>query len=367
MSLWLRNAFFAKTQKPSAPANKAADLNTAIAWLLQTPIDKIPSRIKSSVEQLRGSISQCTISELYFWYTHNLPESKNVRDEMSVVETSAITALKAQFPTSAIRVSALEIGTQTLASWYSDSLSPILVDDRFTVAVPSGFAIHSGEWDAFVTAMPAAFLYRLYKKYKTKLFSANVRHYLGSRKSDQNINYGIKQTVEVYPANFWVFNNGLTLLVHDFAFLDHKGGSMRLTINGLSIVNGAQTTGAIGSLRKIPDASAYVPVRLIKTANRDVIYDIIRYNNSQNKVTAPDFRSTDRVQKRLKDEMAIIPSAEYEGGRRGGHEDIIRRRANLLPSNTVGQALAAFHAMQLSHIMKNQIFGYQITCMRAIQ
>jgi len=49
------------------------------------------------------------------------------------------------------------------------------------------------------------------------------------------------------------------------------------------------------------------------------------------------------VQKRLKEEMSEIPSALYEGGRRGGHEDIIRRRANLLPSYTVGQALASFH------------------------
>ncbi len=118
---------------------------------------------------------------------------------------------------------------------------------------------------------------------------------------------------------------------------------MVLNVRGPSIVNGAQTTGAIGSLNKAPNVSALVPVRFIKTADRSVIYDIIRYNNSQNKVTAPDFRSTDRVQKRLKEEITKIPGAEYEGGRRGGHEDVIRRRANLLPSYTVGQALAALH------------------------
>jgi hypothetical protein len=186
-------------------------------------------------------------------------------------------------------------------------------------------------------------LHKIYRNYKTKLFSANVRDYLGSRKSDQNINHGIKQTAEKDPANFWVFNNGLTILVHDFELEATSGGNTVLKVRGLSIVNGAQTTGAIGSLRKAPATSALVPVRFIKTADRSVIYDIIRYNNSQNKVTAPDFRSTDRVQRRLKDEITRIPGAEYEGGRRGGHEDIIRRRANLLPSYTVGQALAALH------------------------
>jgi AIPR protein len=230
------------------------------------------------------------------------------------------------------------VGNETLSDWYADSLSPILVDEQFNVVVKDGFEIQADQWSAFVTALPASFLYRLYKKHKTKLFSANVRDYLGSRKTDQNINYGIKQTAEQSPDNFWVFNNGLTMLVNEFRFPGRKDGGARLTIRGLSIVNGAQTTGAIGSLKKLPDPSAFVPVRLIKTANRDVIYDVIRYNNSQNKVTAPDFRSTDRVQKRLKEEMTRVPNAEYEGGRRGGHEDIIRRRANLLPSNTVGQA-----------------------------
>jgi hypothetical protein len=41
--------------------------------------------------------------------------------------------------------------------------------------------------------------------------------------------------------------------------------------------------------------------------------------------------------------MSTVPAAEYEGGRRGGHEDAIRRRQNLLPSYTVGQAVAALH------------------------
>jgi hypothetical protein len=41
--------------------------------------------------------------------------------------------------------------------------------------------------------------------------------------------------------------------------------------------------------------------------------------------------------------MKKIPNAEYEGGRRGGPTDAIRRRPNLLASYTVGQALAALH------------------------
>lgn len=86
-----------------------------------------------------------------------------------------------------------------------------------------------------------------------------------------------------------------------------------------------------------------VPIRFIWTGNQARVEDIIRFNNSQNKISASDFRSTDAVQKRLKSEFESIPDAEYEGGRRGSASDTIKRRTNLLPSYTVGQALAAFH------------------------
>lgn len=338
----IAQCYMARSQKASAPANKAADLNTAVAWLLHTPINSVPAHLRSEARGLRDAIRSGSIDTLHIWYVHNLPESKNVKQELDAVESAASTAVHAQFESSTVHVSTCEVGSGTLSGWYADSLTPILVGEEYEVDVTGGFLMTSDNWEGFVTAIPAQFLHKLYKNHKTKLFSANVRDYLGSRKSDQNINYGIKQTADNDPKNFWVFNNGLTLLVNDFV-VDESKGKIHLSFKGVSIVNGAQTTGAIGSLKKAPSPTAYVPVRFIKTGDSEIVNQIIRYNNSQNKVTAPDFRSTDRIQKRLKDEMTKIPKAEYEGGRRGGHEDAIRRRSNLLPSYTVGQALAAFH------------------------
>src|SRR5207245_1109537 len=42
-------------------------------------------------------------------------------------------------------------------------------------------------------------------------------------------------------------------------------------------------------------------------------------------------------------EFQALPETLYLGGRRGGDEDAIKRPANLLPSDTVAQALTAFH------------------------
>jgi len=96
-----------------------------------------------------------------------------------------------------------------------------------------------------------------------------------------------------------------------------------LHIKGISIVNGAQTTGAIGSLKNQPDPSVMVPARFVQTSDPELVRNIIQFNNSQNKITASDFRSSDRIQKKLKEQVSKIPYAEYEGGRRGGHLDVI--------------------------------------------
>ncbi len=325
--------------KPSAPANKASDLNTGIGWLLQRDIDEVPERIRSAAAEIRNAIKSKEVKTLYIWYVHNLPESVNVEAELVTVQQTARTALDMQFPDTAVSIQQLEVGDNTLTNWYEESLSPILVNDEFTIDTEGGYPLIGQKWKSFSTAIPAQFLYRVYKKHKTKIFSANIRDYLGARSTDSNINNGIRRTVENEPNDFWVFNNGLTVLTHSFEVSGKK-----LKVKGFSIVNGAQTTGAIGSLNKLPNKTAKVQARFvsINDDNQDLIHKIIQFNNSQNKVEASDFRSTDKFQKRLKSEFDLIPDAEYEGGRRGGAQDVIRRRVNLLPSYTVGQALACF-------------------------
>jgi hypothetical protein len=97
------------------------------------------------------------------------------------------------------------------------------------------------------------------------------------------INNGIKQTAETEPENFWVFNNGVTILCHKIAPKRTKSGAT-LSVRGMSIVNGAQTTGALGSLKKALPNTTKVLARFVETSNSEIVHDIIRFNNSQNKV-----------------------------------------------------------------------------------
>lgn len=336
-----------KTNLPAtAPANKASDLNTAVAWLISTPFDQIPSHLQSAAAELREALSSQELTSIEFWYSHNLPESQNVQVELDAVARNAHNAINQCFPeVENLKISGLELGLSTTETLYKSLTIPILVSDELEVSVSKGFDIAALDWKSFITTVPANWLHTLFQEHGSELFSANIRGYLGSRNVDANINNGIKQTALENPENFCIFNNGITAITHKF---EHNESSETLHLTGVSIVNGAQTTGAIGNLESPPTSEVQIQARFIVCSNPATIRSVIRYNNSQNKVEAPDFRSNDSVQSRLVIEFDNIPDAEYLGGRRGGAEDVIRRRPNLLPSSTVGQALSAFHGDPLS-------------------
>jgi len=338
--------------KEAAKSSKAADLNIAAAWLLNASIEELPEGLRSAAAEIRTALEANEIRVIQFWYVHNLPESSNVEAELKIVEQTVSNALRTNFAEAELEnISALEVGQKTLDEWYRALEAPILVTDEFMIPISGGYTISGSDWEAYVTAIPTSWLHQIYKSYPDQLFSANVRGYLGSRQSTANINNGIKNTAQEDPIHFWVFNNGITALVNDIEesennkFLEDQslGHSKIIKVTGLSIVNGAQTTGALGSLEDSPDSTGKVQARFVKCSNSQTIRNIIEYNNKQNVVEASDFRSNDPIQTRLRQEFLSIPDATYYGGRRGGYEDVIRRPSNLLPSDTVAQALAAFH------------------------
>jgi hypothetical protein len=330
----------------AAPANKASDLNTAVGWLLSGDVEKLPDTLRSAAEEVRDAIAQDQIREFHVWYSHNAPESQNVQDELKQAVRTADSLIKRYFDGTEIAVSALEVGLGQLEDMYARTEAPIAVAETFTLTVPGGFEIESSRWKAFTTAVPGIWLREKWDIHGSDLMSPNVRDYLGVVRSERNINNGIKTTASTTPEQFWIYNNGITVLVHDYvAAGPTKDGSYELELRGLGIVNGAQTTGSLATLTDddAPDLDkTSVLTRFVKCDDPEVLADIVKYNNTQNKVEAADFRSKDSVQERLRQEFDAIPDADYRGGRRGGVKDAIERSRNLLPDSAVAQALAAF-------------------------
>jgi AIPR protein len=177
-----------------------------------------------------------------------LPCSKNVLDELRAVEDTARAAL-ARYPSGQdINIFAEEICEAQLDRLYMQAERTVIVTDEITTIVPDAIEIKEEDWTSVVTTVGGSWLHDLYHRYKTDLFSANLRGYLGSRESDSNINNGIKTTAYEQPGNFYVYNNGITALVLDYELGRRLKGGRKLKINGISIVNGAQTTGSLASL-----------------------------------------------------------------------------------------------------------------------
>lgn len=345
--LVVAQGYVTEIDKPAAPANKASDLNTGVAWLLSGALESLPDSLRGAAREAREALAGGGVREMQIWYVHNLPESKNVDVELRQAALTADSIIRKEFPEASVDVSSIEIGRNTLEEEYRRMQAPILVADEVQFSVPGGFTIEGDGWRAYSTAISAGQLRSLWLSHKTKLMSPNIRDYLGVVRSTGNINFGIKETAKSQPGNFAIFNNGITVLVHDYAVSpDETGVGSVLKVNGVGIVNGGQTTGALGSLveNEIGEIdSARVMARFVKCTDTEILGDIVRYNNTQNKVEATDFRSKDPIQDRLRREFAGVPDAEYRGGRRGGMSDAIVRKKSLLPDSSVAQSLAAFH------------------------
>lgn len=321
-----------------AKSNKASDLNTASGWIFERKEDDLPEDIKDQVIALRHAIEKDAISTLYFWYVHNCKESQQVKEELETVELSSKTLLNKFKPDNDICIYANEIGCETLEDWYASTANTILIND--TISIPlhrKGFEIVGSNWKAFQTCIKGQQLYSLYKNYLDDLFSANPRRFLGidRRAKSKIINAGIKKTAEENPENFWAYNNGITALTHSYSIEDDN-----LVCNGISIINGAQTTGSIGSLANEPSDNLYVSIRIIECTDGDTIKAIIDNNNKQNEMLPSDFRSNDSVQKRLRKEFERYPDIIYNGGLR---KNQTLRGKEMFDHFLVGQTLMAFH------------------------
>ena len=202
------------------------------------------------------------------------------------------------------------------------------------------------EWKAILATVSADWIRLLYKQYEDDLFSANYRDYLGYKKHKDNINYQITQTATLEPSEFWVYNNGITALTNEIDLGDP------IRIRGISIINGAQTSGALGNTPELATEQAKVIIRIVECRSRELVNKIILYNNTQNEIKSADRRSNDTIQRRLRTEFQ-----QY------GVTYVHRRSAARAPRNAIvaaaiARSLCALHGdTQTAYRNANDIFN----------
>ena len=313
--------------KPEAPANKASDLNTAAAWLLRQPIHEVPEKIRGQANLLRDGLSQGTITKLIFAYAHNACESPNVERELQATGELVRGLEISQH----CYVEVVELGLRTIEALHLTSLGSIQVTDEIQFPAAQYIREASDGWEAFVISINGAKLFDLYEAHKNALFSANLRDFLGSRRATRNVNNNIKTTAESESGVFYIFNNGITIVCTK---AEYKSDT--LNIHGISVVNGAQTTGAIHAAGREHANNVSVVARVIVVDDSAMIPRIVAANNTQNAIVAWDRRSNDAVQIRLGQEFGA-KGIEYVHRR-----DNARNPANSIFADQVGQMLCAF-------------------------
>lgn len=325
-TLYLTQSYYTQKSNQSAPSKKASDINTSCAWLINGDIDKFNPAIKSNIYEARNAIFDNKIQKIVLVYLHNCGESTEVSDELDIAKQNLMALLNEKGIE--IEILAIQMGNETLERIFQNQVANIIVEENVVCPYCVKYYENSTDWRAAILSISGQWLREIYIKYSGDLFSANYRGFLGH--SRQKINTGIKATAEKCSKNFWAFNNGITILTTKIEEKD-KGA----VLTGMSIINGAQTTGSLGIIPSSVDLSdVFILTRIIECSNPETIGDIVKFNNTQNKITAWDTFSNDPIQTNLKEQFSQL-----------GYEYNIKRgfnnRESLLSIESVIQPLLA--------------------------
>lgn len=155
--------------------------------------------------------------------------------------------------------------------------------------------------------LPVTAVAALMSAHGERLLERNIRRYLGLH--GNRVNEGIRQTLHsADPANFYFFNNGLTLVCDDFAHNALQSSDFQVKVENLQIVNGGQTCMTILKTAQElarngqalpPEACVLVRLYKLPKPNEDLVLRITQATNSQNPVDLKDLRANDMRQQRL--------------------------------------------------------------------
>jgi hypothetical protein len=156
--------------------------------------------------------------------------------------------------------------------------------------------------------MVASDLVNLYSKYNQRLFSSNIRQFLGR---GGPANSEIVSTAVNRPDLFWYFNNGVTIIANSVK-KTVVGGSKRevgdIICAGLSIVNGAQTVGSLSQIQSSAALdSVMIPVRVIslESGGQELGTEITRATNTQNRVDSRNFVALSTLHQRIRRDLLM--------------------------------------------------------------
>lgn len=158
------------------------------------------------------------------------------------------------------------------------------------------------DYDAYLSILPGKLLSDIYWEHGSRLLEGNVRAFLSVK---GKVNKGIRETIKTEPNKFFTYNNGIACTAKRVEF--SEDGKEILLIEDIQIINGGQTTASLSSAvmkDKLDLDLVFVPMKLTIIRSEeydDMIQNISRYANSQNKVTDADLFSNHAFHRRFEE------------------------------------------------------------------
>ncbi|WP_413675947.1 AIPR family protein [Pantoea dispersa] len=326
-------------RKIVAPANKASDLNTALAWIMSGQGTSPNEKLRSKILEIRKLIDDGEIEAVELLYIHNCAESEQIRVELETCKNY----LEGRFNGKEIEVSYKELGVSSLEKLYIALSQQIVVKENVKFNGELIDSVQGDGWTSHVGFANGSWLNELFRTHGAELFSANYRGFMGLSKR-RKINSAIRNTAELTPKDFFVFNNGVSILTTKFNAND-------CILEGISIINGAQTTGSIGSVQDNKKLEGLkVLCKVIECTDSEKVKKIVQYNNTQNHITTWDHYSNSTEQKQVEEEFATLG---YVYSLKRGFENT----GSFFGIESVAQPLVALHGDYASaNRGKNYVF-----------
>lgn len=181
----------------------------------------------------------------------------------------------------------------------------------------------TAEYNSYLCIIPGKVLADIYDKYGSQLLEGNVRSFLSTKVA---VNKKIRETILKCPTMFFAYNNGVSATAMDVELEHSANGTHIVSARDFQIINGGQTTASLSNTRHKDKADLkgiYVQMKLTEIDESDMdrstelVRNISRSSNSQNKVTDADFFSTHPFHVRMEQHSRRIfapaeAGAQYE-------------------------------------------------------
>ena len=166
-------------------------------------------------------------------------------------------------------------------------------------------SVSTKQYSSYLGVIPGVVLADIYDEFGSKLLEGNVRSFLFTKVA---VNKKIRGTILNNPQMFFAFNNGISATAMDVEIEDTDHGRFITFVRDFQIINGGQTTASISNARYKDKADlAYIFVQMKLTSidrstpeeSDELIKNISRSSNSQNKVSDADFFASHPFHRRM--------------------------------------------------------------------